>query len=82
MGRDQKWTRRAGCPVDRRPIVVATIVVVVLAVLAVKLFLVRMRRRRRLNQPASTTGYSSVADMQSHDRSMSRTVADLHDGLR
>ena len=48
-------------------IVVATIVVVVLAVLAVRIVSRSDAPPPTPSQPASTTGYSSVADMQSHD---------------
>ena len=68
MGRDQEVDEtRGGVPWIVALIVVATIVVIVLAVLAVRIVSRSDAPPPTPSQPASTTGYSSVADMQSHD---------------
>ena len=68
MGRDHEVDEtRGGVPWIVALVVVATIVVVVLAVLAVRIVSRSDAPPPTPSQPASTTGYSSVADMQSHD---------------
>lgn len=68
MGRDHEVDEtRGGVPWIVALIVVATIVVIVLAVLAVRIVSRSDAPPPTPSQPASTTGYSSVADMQSHD---------------